>query len=103
MFCIKNTLLTFFQSQQPLFLFVDAHIMGLSATLLQGTNVTNAKLVAFSSRATTSVESCYPQLDLEALAINFGLRHFQQYIKGSPPVTIITDHKPLVAIFTNNR
>ena len=72
------------------------------ATLLQGTNVTNAKLVWFSSRATTSVESWYPQLGLEALAINFGLRHFRQYVIGSPPVTIITDHKPLVGIFTNN-
>ena len=48
--------------------------MGLSATLLQGTNITSAKQVAFSSRATTSVESPYPQLDLEALAIDFGLR-----------------------------
>ena len=98
----KNTLLTFFQSQQPTFLYVDAHIMGITVTLHQGTNVTNAKPVAFSSRATTSVESYYPQLDLEAMAIDFGLRHFRQDIIGGPPVTIITDHKPLVAIFTNN-
>ena len=31
----KNTLLTFFQLQQPTFLYVDAHIISLSATLLQ--------------------------------------------------------------------
>ena len=98
----KNTLLTFLQPQQPTFSYDDAHIMSLSATLLQGTNITNAKPVAFSSRATTSFESCYPQLDLEALAIDFGLRRFGQYITSSPPATIITDHKLLVEIFTNN-
>ena len=39
---------------------------------------------------------------LEALAIGFGLRHFCQKPIGGPPATIITDHKFLVAIFTNN-
>ena len=50
-----------------------------------------------------SVESHYPQLDLETLAIDFGLWRFCQYLIELPPVIIITDHKTLVVIFSNNR
>ena len=98
----KNILLMLFQPQQPTLLYVDAHITGLSATLIQGTTIANAKPVAFSSTVKTLMESCYLQLNLEAQAIDFGLRCFSQYLTGGPPLIIITDHKPLVAIFSNN-
>ena len=49
------------------------------------------------------MEARYPQLDLEALAIDFGLRRFRFYIVGGPSTTIITDHKPLESIFKNIR
>jgi len=49
------------------------------------------------------VEARYPQLDIEALAIDFGLRRFRFYIVGGPQATIITDHKPLESIFKNIR
>lgn len=42
------------------------------------------------------MEYRYPQLDLEALVIDFGLRKYRQYI-------MITNHKPLVSIFANTR
>ena len=46
----------------------------------------------------------YPQIDLEALAVDFGLRRFRQYVAGDPkPVSVITDHKPLISIFRNTR
>ena len=77
--------------------------MGLSAILMQGRSVDEAEPVAFASRATTDVENRYPQLDLEALSIDFGLRRFRYYIVGVPSVDIITDHKPLVSIFNNTR
>lgn len=59
--------------------------------------------VAIASRATTEIEARYPQLDLEALAIDFGLRRFRQYLLGNPTINVHTDHKPLVAVFKNSR
>ena len=43
-------------------------------------------------------------MDLEALAVDFALRRFRQYIVGDPKeVSVISDHKPLVSIFRNTR
>ena len=80
----KNTILTFFQPQQPTFLYADAHITVLSATLLQGTTIVCAKPGAFSSRAVTLVSNMC------------------QYLIGGPRVIIITDHKLVFALFSNN-
>ena len=60
-------------------------------------------MVSCTSRATTPVERRYYQLDLEALAVDFGLCCFRQYIVGGPEVTVVTDHNPLVSIFRETR
>ena len=49
------------------------------------------------------MEARYPQLYLEALAVDYGLRRFRFYLVGGPQVTVFTDHKPLVSIFRNFR
>ena len=55
------------------------------------------------SRTTNKPETNYPQLDLEAMAIDFGLRRFRKYILGAPePITVITDHDPLCSIFNKS-
>ena len=99
----EETLLRHFDPSKKSFMFVDAHITGISAILCQGENIEDALPVAYASRATTDVESRYPQLDLESLAIDFALRRYRLYIAGGPTSTVITDHKPLEAIFRNNR
>ena len=78
------------------FIEVDASRDGLSALLLQGED---KHIVAVASRATTPTEKRYGQLDLESLAVDFGLRRFRFYTLGGPKVTVLTDHKPLVSIF----
>ena len=46
----------------------------------------------------------YPQLDLEEISLDFGLRRFCQYLVGSPNVIItVTDHKPLCSIFNGHK
>ena len=97
----EDTLLRHFDPEADTFIFVDAHHSGLSAILMQGETSDSVKPVAFASRATTPVEQRYPQLDLEALAIDFGLRRFRYFIAGGPEIEVITDHKPLVSIFSN--
>ena len=99
----EDTLLRHFNPEEDTFIFVDAHLSGLSAILMQGETSDSAKPVAFASRATTPVEQRYPQLDLEALAIDFGLRRFRYFIAGGPEIKVVTDHKPLVSIFSNAR
>ena len=99
----SDTLLQHFDPKLKTFIHVDAHISGISAILTQGETEENAKVVAVASRCTTPIEARYPQLDLEALAVDYGLRRFRYYIAGGPQVPIITDHKPLESIFKNIR
>ena len=96
--------LRYFDPTLPIYISTDAHVSGLAATLLQGKSRQTAKPVAFVSRRTTTAESRYPQIDLEAMGVDFGLRRFRNYILGAPQtVTISTDHKPLLAVFNGNR
>ena len=99
----ENMLMTHFDPTKNTYIQVDAHRSGLSAILLQGETREDAKPVACASRATTPIEQRYPQLDLEALAVDFGLRRYRYYCVGGPTVTVITDHKPLLGIFGNTR
>ena len=74
----QDVLLWYFETK-PTFTFVDVHITGLGAMLAQGDDITSAKPVTFASRITSQAESRYPQLDLEAMSIDFGLRRFRLY------------------------
>ena len=99
----ENALLTYFDTGLPTFVIVDAHRTGLSAILAQGDSLDSVRIVSCASRATSPVERRYHQLDLEALAIDFGLRRFRNYLAGGPQCTVVTDHKPLVSIFKSVR
>ena len=99
----EDTLLRHFDPKKPTFIFVDAHRSGISAILAQGDSVESATPVAYASRATTAVEIRYPQLDIEALSVDYGLRRFRFYLAGGPNTVVVTDHKPLEAIFRNSR
>ena len=99
-----DALLRFFDCEQPTFVFVDGHTTGLGAMLAQGTSIEEAKPIAIASRTTTPAEGRYPQLDIEALSVDFALRRFREYLVGSPtPITVVTDHKPLFSIFNGRR
>ena len=96
----EGTLLHYFDLSQNTYLFVDGHRTGLGAILAQGNSIDSAVPIEFVSRATSKAERNYPQLDLEASAVDFGLRRFKQYLVGAlHPVTIVTDHHPLLSIF----
>ena len=99
---VKDTLLRHFDPSLNAYIFVDAHQTGLSATLTQGKDIDHSKTVVFTSRATKDVERRYPQLDREALVIDFALRRYRNYLVGATqPQIIISDHKLLVSIFAN--
>ena len=82
-------------------MFVDAAKGGLGAIITQGQEMDNTNGIAFASRTTTAVERKYPQINLEAMAVDFGLRRFREYCVGAKNIKIVTDHRPLIAIFEN--
>ena len=98
-----GVLLNHFNSRDESMIFVDAHKTGLSAILCQRDPKGSTRLISCASRATTAVERRYPQLDLEALSIDFALRRYRQYLAGGPCTVIYTDHKPLISIFGSAR
>ena len=60
--------------------------------------VQEGKPVAYASRTLTASERNYSQIEKETLAIVFGCMKFRDYIYGKQ-INVITDHKPLEAIF----
>jgi hypothetical protein len=70
----------------------DASQSGVGAVLLQ-----EGQPVAFTSRALTSTERNYAQIEKELLAILHACDRFDQYVFGRD-ITIETDQKPLEVI-----
>ena len=54
--------------------------------------------IANASKTLTTTQRGYSQIQKEALAIVFALRKFHQFLYGQPFI-LITDHKPLLALF----
>ena len=72
---------------------MDASPVGLGAMLTQ-----DGKVITYASKALSSVERRYSQIECEALAIAWGCHHFQMYLLKSH-FKVKTDHKPLLPIF----
>ncbi|XP_060079959.1 uncharacterized protein K02A2.6-like [Ylistrum balloti] len=85
--------LQFYDSSKPLTLSVDASSKGLGAVLVQ-----EEKPVAYASRALTTTQQKYSQIEKETLAILFGCEKFHEYVYGRQ-VTVESVHRPLQAIF----
>lgn len=73
----------------------DACKTGLGAILSNK----NGQVIAYASRNLNPAESRYPIIELELLAIVWGVRHFRPYLYGRK-FKIITDHKPLIYLFS---
>jgi len=84
--------LAHFDPAQPLVVQCDASKDGLGAALLQ-----QGHPLAYASRALTSSEQNYAQIEKELLSVVFAMERFHQYTYGRD-VTVENDHKPLVAI-----
>ena len=89
---LSKQVLRYFDVSKEASLQVDASQFGLCSVLLQ-----EGRPVAYASRALTTTEINYPQIDQELLAIVFGCEYFHNYIYGQP-VAIQTDHKPSLSI-----
>ena len=99
----KDVLRRHYDTNSPTFIYVGAHYTGLSAILAQGPSIESSQAVSVASQTTTKAEKNYSQLDLEATAVDFGLRQFQHILVGGPPVTVVTDHQPPVSLWNSQR
>ena len=100
---LETTTLAYYEANKPTWIFEDAAREGLGAIIAQGPNINDTNIVAFASCTTTNIEKRYPQIDLEAMAVDFGLRRFREYCVGAKSIKVVTDHRPLKAIFANKR
>ena len=82
----------FYNSDNELVLENDASKYGLGSVLLQ-----NGNPLVYASRSLPSAERIYAQIEKEMLSVLLSFRKFQHYTCGRD-VTVVTDHKPLVAI-----
>ncbi|KAK3760286.1 hypothetical protein RRG08_037346 [Elysia crispata] len=87
-----SPILSYYDTKKELLVENDASEYGLGSTLLQ-----EGKPIAFVSRTLSQSERNYAQIEKELLAVVFGLQKFHHYTFGRK-VTVVTDHKPLVAI-----
>lgn len=89
----KAPVLKYYDVNKDVVVSVDASSQGLGAVLLQ-----DNLPVAYASKALTSSQKMWAQIEKELLAIVHGCQKFHQYVYGKT-ITVETDHKPLENIF----
>ncbi|GFV67478.1 uncharacterized protein K02A2.6 [Trichonephila clavipes] len=95
-------ILVHYDPSLPLTLASDASPVGIGCVLSHVYPDGSERPIAFASRTLSGSEKKYSQIDKEALSIVWAVRKFYLYLKGRR-FTLITDHKPLIAIFGSKR
>ncbi|CAK9293182.1 unnamed protein product [Gordionus sp. m RMFG-2023] len=91
--------LNYYNPDLPIGIATDASKKGLGAVLFHIEVNGKEMPIAYASRTLLKAEINYTNIEREALAIVYAVKKFQEFLIGSKFV-IITDHKPLVYIFT---
>ena len=81
--------------REPFKIAVDASDIGVGAVLIQDINGKEHPISYFSKKLDKSQVN-YSTIEKELLALVLALKHFEVYVSGLHPVTILTDHNPLL-------
>ena len=98
---VKTPILAPFDPKRETKLEVDAsRLHGLGFNLLQKHDE-HWKLIQCGSRFLSDPESRYAMIELECIAIMYGIKKCHMYLAGLEHFTVVTDHRPLVPIMNN--
>ena len=99
---VNSGALVHFDPKLPLVVVADSSSYGIGAVLCHLIDGVE-RPICFASRTLTSAERNYAQLEKEALAIVYALRKFHYYLWGQNNFVVVTDHKPLLGIFSPDK
>ena len=99
MLCKEGKILKYYKPNLDLFLETDASGKGIGMALLQSEEDHRNSLypIAYGSKTLTPAETRYANIERELLGVVGALEKFHYFTFGRP-VTVLTDHKPLIAI-----
>lgn len=99
---MSSKVLVHYNAEREIRLTTDASDYGIGAVISHIMPDKSEKPIAYASRTLSAAEKKYSQIEKEGLSIIYGLSKFFQYLYGREFV-LVTDHKPLVAIFNPNK
>ena len=97
--CKEGKILRYYRPELDLYLETDASGVAIGMALLQSEKNERDTLypIAYGSKTLTSAETHYANIERELLGVVGALEKFHYFTFGRP-VTILTDHKPLISI-----
>lgn len=95
---MSNDVLAHFNPELSIGVSCDASPKGLGVVLFHRLPDGQERPIQFASKILTPTEQRYWQIEREGLSIIFGVKKFFKYLYGRKFI-MITDHKPLLAIF----
>jgi hypothetical protein len=99
----SEEVLTHYDLQRDVSLAYDASPYGMGCVLSHIMDEGSDRPIAYAKKRSLSpAERNYSQIDREALGIVWGIKRFQTYLYGKH-FTFLTDHKPIVSIFSPER
>ena len=100
--CNSPKLLRYYRPDLDLYLEMDVSGVAIGMALLQSEQNDRSSLypIAYCSKTLTDAETRYANIECELLGVVGGLEKFN-YFTFCRPVTVLTNHKPLIAISKN--
>lgn len=95
---VSPNFLVHFQENLPVILVCDASSVGVGALLAHVMPDGSERPIAFASRKLNKAEVNYSQMKKEGLTLVCGVKKFHMHLYGRQQFTLVTDHKPLLAI-----